>query len=136
MYDGASRGIGQSNGEALTAALDAHSVPVDRCHLARYTLGDPSLEKEVLGLFLAKVPLTIESLKFASTDKDWHMAAHALKGSARAVGAWKLARLAQQAERFGRNGEGGLSGGIVSRIEDAAFEVESYLATSVPGLRG
>ncbi len=109
--------------------------PVDRAHLARYTLGDPALEREVLGLFLAQIPLTVESLKFAATDKDWYMAAHALKGSARAVGAWKLSRLAQMAEKFGRAAVNAASAGIITEIEKATAEVESYLADAMPEIQ-
>src|SRR5689334_13235653 len=68
--------------------------PIDRAHLGRYTLGSLTLEREVLGLFLAQLPLSIEQLRFASTDREWHVAAHTIKGSARAVGAWHVARLA------------------------------------------
>lgn len=110
------------------------AAPVDRAHLVRYTLGDPVLEREVLGLFLGQIPLTIESLKFAATDKDWHMAAHTLKGSARAVGAWRLARLASEAEKLGRAAAGTEACEAISAIEAAAAEVAAYLAIEVPGI--
>ena len=118
----------------LLGALNATAAaPVDRAHLARYTLGDPVLEREVLGLFLAQIPLTIESLKFAATDKDWHLAAHTLKGSARAVGAWHLARLAAGAEKLGRAVAGDEASSAISGIEKAAAEVAAYLAVEVTG---
>ncbi|WP_457848625.1 hypothetical protein, partial [Staphylococcus aureus] len=41
--------------------------PIDRAHLNRYTLGSPTLEREILGLFLAQLPLSIEQLRFAAT---------------------------------------------------------------------
>ena len=84
-------------GRAELAAASAD--PIDRAHLVRYTLGDLRLEREILGLFVAQLPLTLESLSFAATDRDWQMAAHTLKGSGRAVGAWRVARLAQAAEK-------------------------------------
>ncbi len=99
---------------------------IDREHLKRYTLGDPVLEREILGLFLAQLPLTLEALKFAATDKDWHMAAHTLKGSARAVGAFELASLALEAEKLGRSG-GSATTAIVSRIEEAVTALEQQL---------
>ena len=74
---------------------------IDRAHLARYTMGDAALEREILELFVNHLPNTIRDLGLATTDRDWHMAAHALKGSARAVGAWRLARCAEIAERLG-----------------------------------
>ncbi len=74
--------------------------PVDLAHLRRYTLGDRGLELEILGLFVDQLPITIGALKNAPTEKEWGMAAHTLKGSARAVGAWPLATLAEGAERL------------------------------------
>lgn len=118
---------------ARAPASASDPAPVDRAHLARYTLGDPALEKEVLGLFLAQFPLTVEALKFAATDKDWYMSAHALKGSARAVGAWELGQLAQEAEKLGRMA-GGATTGIIARIEEAAARVEAYVVASFPGI--
>jgi hypothetical protein len=45
-----------------SAAEPAADRPLDHAHLRRYTLGDAKLEREILGLFLAQIPLTIESL--------------------------------------------------------------------------
>jgi hypothetical protein len=106
--------------------------PVDRAHLGRYTLGDMGLEREVLGLFLAQLPLTIESLQFASTDRDWQVAAHTIKGSGRAVGAWGIARLGLEAEKLGGIADREACRAIIGRIEEAAAEVESYFAAAFP----
>lgn len=106
-------------------------APIDRSHLARYTLGDPVLEREVMSLFLAQLPLTIESLKFAASDKDWHMAAHTLKGSGRAVGAWQLAQLARKAEEHGFHEGASAQSAIVADIERAASEIEAYVSQSL-----
>ncbi len=107
-------------------------MPVDRAHLARYTLGDSGLEREVLGLFLAQIPLTIESLQFATSDRDWQIAAHTLKGSARAIGAWGIAHLGLEAEKLGGIADREACTTIISRIEAAAAEVESYFAAAFP----
>ena len=100
---------------------------VDLKHLRRFTLGDRALEKEVLELFLGQLPETIASLRGAATEKDWRIAAHTLKGSGRAVGAWRIARLAEQAERMlgVKNTESRLE--AVARIEDAAREAQSFI---------
>jgi HPt (histidine-containing phosphotransfer) domain-containing protein len=71
---------------------------VDLAHLSRYTLGDRALEQEVLQLFAAEAPATLARLKCADSDRAWREAAHTIKGSARAVGAWPVARLAERAE--------------------------------------
>ena len=75
--------------------------PIDHAHLDRYTLGNRELEIEVLGLFAGQAPATLEGLRTATCDRSWHMAAHTLKGSARAVGAWSIAAIAEDAERAG-----------------------------------
>ena len=53
----------------------------------------------MLTLFLNQLPSTIAALGGAMTERDWMIAAHTLKGSGRAVGAWRIARIAEQAER-------------------------------------
>lgn len=102
--------------------------PVDRTHLARYTLGDVALEREVLQLFMAETPQRVGSLKTARSEKEWKMAAHTLKGSARAIGAWKLSKLAQHAERFSGPKDGAACTEVICQLEEAVADVESYIA--------
>lgn len=71
---------------------------VDLVHLSRYTLGDVALEREVLRLFCTQSFLCLDQLRAAQTVKDWIDAAHSLKGSARAIGAWGVAEAAERAE--------------------------------------
>jgi HPt (histidine-containing phosphotransfer) domain-containing protein len=82
---------------------------------------------------MAQIPLTLESLKFADTSRDWCVAAHTLKGSASAVGAWAVAGLAIEAERLEFADHDACSA-IVGRIEEAAAEVDAYFATAFPHL--
>lgn len=103
-------------------------MPVDHEHLRRYTLSDRGLEIEVLRLFLAQIPLTVESLKFASMDRDWVVAAHTLKGSARAVGVHRLAQLALEAEQLGGIMDKDACSCLIAKIEAAAIEAETYIA--------
>lgn len=74
--------------------------PVDLTYLARFTLGDEALAQEVLGLFRTYTPTYMANLRDAVTAKAWHDAAHTLKGAARGVGAWRLGRCAEAAERL------------------------------------
>ena len=92
------RGGGQS-GERGTG------TPVDLAYLARFTLGNVALEREVLQLFAAQMPLYLEALRQARVRKSWREAAHSIKGSAWAVGAWRLAGCAQFAERVEVDGQ-------------------------------
>ena len=77
--------------------------PIDHVHLARYTMGNKALELEVLQLFAGQAPETLASLEAAGDAKAWHIAAHTLKGSARAVGAFALATAAEAAEKAGHD---------------------------------
>jgi HPt (histidine-containing phosphotransfer) domain-containing protein len=101
--------------------------PLDLTHLRRYTLGDAKLEAEVLALFLSQLPVTITALSAASSDRDWRVAAHTIKGSGRAVGAWRLAHAAEEAERMTVVADASLRGAQVARIEEAAAEVRRYI---------
>jgi HPt (histidine-containing phosphotransfer) domain-containing protein len=108
--------------------LPASPWPVDIAHLARYTLGDKALEREVLGLFVAEMPRRIVALREACSEKEWKMAAHTLKGSSRAVGAWRIAHLAQQAEQLSVLTDVAACAVAVLRLVEAAAEAEAYIA--------
>lgn len=116
-------GAAGAAGHADTAIAPA----VDRKHLARYTLGDSALEDEILGLFLDQLPRTIDTLRRAATDMDWVRAAHTLKGSSRCVGAWRLARAGEQAERIGGIADRRSCQESIWRIETAAAEVRAVI---------
>ena len=74
--------------------------PIDRAYLARFTLGNAALEREVLELFATHAPVYLQRLREADCAKAWNEALHTLKGSAGAIGAWRLMRLAEVAERI------------------------------------
>ncbi|MEO8650902.1 MAG: Hpt domain-containing protein [Hyphomicrobiaceae bacterium] len=75
-----------------------YDTPIDWTHLSRFTLNDKALEHEVLGLFAMDAPRYLATMVGARGRKDWIEAAHTLKGSARAVGAWNVAEYAEVAE--------------------------------------
>lgn len=72
----------------------------DRQHLARYTMDNADLEREIIGLFLQQLPAIVETLKAATGRDDWRMAAHTLKGSAAAVGATAIHESALELEQM------------------------------------
>lgn len=81
---------------------------LDLKHLARYTLGDEGLKREILDLFRTQIDASLTDLRRAAATDDepsWQMAAHTLKGSARAVGAFRLGAAAETCERLGRSSE-------------------------------
>jgi hypothetical protein len=109
-------------------SLPETAAPVDLAHLRRYTLGDRGLELEILGLFVDQLPITIAALREAPTEKDWGLAAHTLKGSARAVGAWPLATIAEDAERMHGLPAASARGAVVGRLEVAARAARDFIA--------
>lgn len=72
--------------------------PIDLVHLGRQTMGDRSLEQEVLALFIQQVVSVRDRIADASVQERLLMA-HGLKGSARGVGAFAIADCATAIER-------------------------------------
>ena len=76
--------------------------PIDIVHLRRMTLGDVSLEREVLAMFSAQAVGLAGAL--AALPSDAPALAHTLKGSARAIGAFGVADAAACLEALIQNG--------------------------------
>lgn len=97
---------------AAAANSANHSVVLDLKHLRTYTLGDPQLEREILHLYFGEIPRLRNALTQASSQKDWHMAAHTLKGSSLSVGAWEVAQAASALERLTISDGAGRTAGL------------------------
>lgn len=125
----AARGL---DGPADRLAADA----LDRAYLARFTLGNAELEREVLELFAAQAPIYLQRLREARTRKAWKEAAHTIKGSASAIGAWRLARFAEMAEKIDVEAETALQEGhrdeAVAAVATATEEVCRQIARLFP----
>lgn len=104
--------------------------PIDFAHLARMTLGDPSLEREVLAMFVAQSARMMEQL--ASLPPEAGNLAHTLKGSARAIGAVAVADAAARLETA--LGEAGEARAALEGLRDAVVEaqgaIEAFLGRS------
>ena len=74
------------------------SGPFDRAHLERVTQGDLLLAREVLRLFDSQAERQLEAMASAGDAKVRAEAAHTLKGAARGVGAFAVARTAEDVE--------------------------------------
>jgi hypothetical protein len=85
------------DGAVARTATAAGGPAIDRTHLFRMTLGDRALEREVLALFDRQIDTLIERIG-AADPSGVAALAHTLKGSARGVGAWQLARAAEAVE--------------------------------------
>ena len=92
--------------------------PIDFAHLKRMTLGDGGLEREVLAMFAGQAVRLIEAL--AGLPADAAELAHTLNGSARAIGAF---RVADAAESF----EASPSSEALAALKQAAEETVAFL---------
>jgi HPt (histidine-containing phosphotransfer) domain-containing protein len=99
---------------------------IDLTHLRRYTLGNAALQCEVLQLFAAQAPTILAQLRVAETQKDWRDAAHTLKGSARAVGAWHVADCAERAESIDVRAQE--KARVIRGLKAALDEAQRYIA--------
>ena len=100
--------------------------PIDIEHLQRMTLGDASLEREVLAMFSAQAVGLVGAL--ATLPSDARALAHTLKGSARGIGAWRVARAAEAVElAAGSEAELDLEAAI-ARLGAAAAETRALIA--------
>lgn len=91
-------------------ALDMVAAPsvapgeqaIDLQHLSRMTLGERGLEREVLELFHQQATMLTGRMREAAPAVI-AASAHTLKGSARGIGAWRVARAAEAVERAASN---------------------------------
>lgn len=76
------------------------TVILDDEHLSTFTGGDPGFEAQILDIFLDNAPGYLAALRDTGVG-EWKSTAHKLKGAARSIGAWRLAREAERAEHLG-----------------------------------
>jgi HPt (histidine-containing phosphotransfer) domain-containing protein len=100
--------------------------PIDLVHLARMTLGERSLEREVLQLFDRQATLLIARMQTAPAAALASLA-HTLKGSARAIGAGSVARTAETVELMGTDNAADLARALAA-LGAAIDEARAYIA--------
>jgi HPt (histidine-containing phosphotransfer) domain-containing protein len=124
-------GVGRRGAELsakkLFAGNDRHdgrpsSEAIDLDYLRRFTLGNVSLEEEVLRLFSDQAPLYLEQLRNAKSAKAWAEAAHTIKGSGAAIGARRLSSIAEMVERLD--------------VETAGAQDEDFRAQAIEAVTG
>jgi HPt (histidine-containing phosphotransfer) domain-containing protein len=96
---------------------------IDLAHLARMTMGEGSLEREVLTLFERQAGILLARMR-AAPPPAMAAFAHTLKGSARGIGAWRVAEAAGALELL-----------AASSDDRAAVEALGHLAAAVAEAR-
>jgi HPt (histidine-containing phosphotransfer) domain-containing protein len=99
--------------------------PIDIEHLQRMTLGDASLEREVLAMFSAQAIKLIGTL--ATLPSDAGALAHTLKGSARAIGAFGVADATGHLEAAMQNGDDPSE--ALTELNDAVAQARTAIDT-------
>lgn len=117
-----------------TTASSESREAFDRVHLDHYTMQNQELAMEVVGLFLAQLPVTLDMIEAATAADDWRFASHALKGSAAAVGAWKLHYLAASLEKLAFPGDDGIRHLRIQALKAAAAEFRDLARRAYPHL--
>jgi HPt (histidine-containing phosphotransfer) domain-containing protein len=108
-------------------SLSRADSPIDLTHLARMTLGDASLEREVLQLFDRQADMLMTRMADARPALV-AASAHTLKGSARGIGAWRIARDAETVELAAASAEESDLKIAKARLEVSIGEAKTAIA--------
>ena len=120
----------------LESSTGDFDPPLDLVHLARQCLGDHELEAELLQLFRQQAPALTARLSgppLLSLDAKVKIA-HALRGSALAVGAGRVAGAAWRIEELAS--AGGDQGSAEARAIDALLSAVAEALTEIDRIRG
>ena len=113
---------------SVSAGSDRQHAVIDEDHLGRMTLGDRRLEREVLEIFVRQTVIMLERIAGAEPALA-AAAAHTLTGSARGIGAWRMARAAEQLERAASGKSGAVAlDEAVEELKSAAMEASAAIA--------
>jgi HPt (histidine-containing phosphotransfer) domain-containing protein len=103
---------------------DRRRAVIDEDHLGRMTLGDRRLERDVLEIFVRQIAIMLERIARAEPALA-AAAAHTLTGSARGIGAWRVAWAAEHLERVasGKSGAAALEEAPVWAMSCATIDL-------------
>jgi HPt (histidine-containing phosphotransfer) domain-containing protein len=104
--------------------------PIDLAHLSEQTLGDRHLQRELLCLFSAQSPSLLAQMRALGQEEVGALndLAHRLKGSARAIGAFRVAVAAETLEsHVPMDGRRAPLAALAEALEEAMAAIESYL---------
>ncbi len=111
--------------------VPGHSA-IDLEHLRRMTLGDPTLEREVLQMFKTQSANLLARLDTLPADAS--ALVHTLKGSSRAIGAFDVSEAAQALEAALRAGSdvARTARVLASAVNEAHGAIDAILSERKP----
>ena len=114
-----------------TAGPEPTQTVIDDDHLRQMTLGDRGLEREVLEIFVRQAALMLRRISGA---KPALAAAHTLKGSARGIGAWRVAHAADRLEQTAPGGDSSEAfKAAIAKLETASREARAAILARLAG---
>jgi len=114
--------------ELPSPALAPSDDVIDLDHLGRMTLGERSLEREVLVLFGRQAEILLPRMQGGSPTLA-AATAHTLKGSALGIGAWRVARAAEAVELAGVAKLAAAVGALSEALDEAKSAIDGLLRT-------
>ncbi|WP_297579118.1 Hpt domain-containing protein [Roseibium sp.] len=102
-------------------------APIDLVQLATNTLGNRDLEVQVLHLFKSQSSSTLQRLA-SETDASIRLdLVHTLKGSARAIGAERVAAVCENLEGKMKSVPDAATAGLISAVDEANSYIRDLL---------
>jgi HPt (histidine-containing phosphotransfer) domain-containing protein len=125
---------GERTAEQAASVSAGHSAPplspgqpaVDLAHLARMTLGEKALEREVLELFERQADMLLAHMA-AEDPRMLGALAHTLAGSASGIGAWRVAEAATALERAAAVPGAAALAGLIDHLAVAVAEAHAAI---------
>lgn len=105
---------------SISGGQHSRSNPIDLVHLANQTMGDRSLELEILMTFARQARQVVAELGSGS-EETIIKAAHRLKGAAQAVGAFQVSDAASAIE------DGAVDPAHIAKVGAAVVEAENFI---------
>jgi HPt (histidine-containing phosphotransfer) domain-containing protein len=113
--------------ESAAPPLVPNQQPIDLSQLSRMTLGEQGLEREVLALFDLQAGILLS--RMANEERQVVAGlAHTLTGSARGVGAWRVAEASEAVERLASVDAPAMLNGAVGRLTTTVAEAQAMIA--------
>lgn len=101
---------------------------IDTAHLARMTLGERSLEREVLALFDRQADMLLPRIRGGAPALA-AASAHTLRGSASGIGAFRVARAAEAVEYAEVAAIGAAIDTLALMLDEAKAEIARLLSS-------